>query len=55
MNVILGIAGAVLLFVVFGLMRRGRDTGTCEGCGGGCASREACHLKPVPRRPTDAN
>jgi hypothetical protein len=41
MTVLIGIGGVALLFVAFGLLRRGREPehgcGGCTGCAGGCA------------------
>lgn len=40
MTTVLTIAGAVVLFVLFGLMRRGREP---ESCGGSCGSCDSGH------------
>lgn len=53
MNVLLGIAGAAALFVVFGLLRRGREPEGHEGCSG-CASND-CQFHPSHARPTDVH
>jgi len=53
MSVLVGVAGAALLFVVFGLLRLGRGHDRCAGCAGGCASDEHCHTNHSSRRETD--
>jgi hypothetical protein len=40
MTTVLGIAGAAVLFILFGLLRRGREP---ESCGGSCGSCDAGH------------
>lgn len=40
MTTVLSISGAAVLFVLFGLMRRGREP---EACGGSCGSCDAGH------------
>jgi hypothetical protein len=44
MTSVLGVAGAVALFVLFGLMRRGREPEACGGSCGSCQSADHCDL-----------
>jgi hypothetical protein len=52
MTTILGIAGAAVLFVLFGLLRRGREP---EACGGSCGSCDAGHCDPPRSGASDAS
>jgi hypothetical protein len=45
MTVLLGIGGVALLFVAFGLLRRGRDPAPGKGCGGCTACSGGCALE----------
>jgi hypothetical protein len=44
MTAVLGIAGAALLFVLFGLLRRGREPEACSGSCGSCDASAHCEL-----------
>jgi hypothetical protein len=55
MNFLIGIAGVALLFIVFGVMSRGRRHERCAECGGGCASRDPHPLDTSDRRSPDAH
>ena len=46
MTTVLGIAGAAVLFILFGLLRRGREPEACGGSCGTCHAADHCDLSP---------